>query len=128
MGLLTKVEARNFKCFRDWQSIDLGQSTYLAGANNSGKTALLAAVGCFFESARFSVDFINKTELSAKKEGFNRSEIRLTFDLNQVTGRVRKERIVETHGASLCVGKSFTWREASGTLTISYHVPSNADG
>ncbi|MCG8608180.1 AAA family ATPase, partial [bacterium] len=121
MKLLSKLKIRNFKCFRDWTSFDLHQSTYLAGANNSGKTAVLAAIDCFFNDEKFSQDLINRTELTSRKEGYNRSEIRVTFDLTSVTGSVRGPRMVSSHGRSLEITKSFTWREASG-VSIEYRV------
>ncbi len=124
MGLLQKIEIRNFKCFRDWVVIDLNQSTYLAGANNSGKTGILAGLASFFDTAYFRADFINKTELSARRPGFNRSEIKVTFDLSLITGKGRRDRMIERYGDSLVVSKQFVWREASDTVSITYGAPS----
>lgn len=122
MGLLKAVRIRNFKCFRGAVTVEFGQATYLVGPNNSGKTAVLEAVRCFFDTNAFSPDFINKTELAAKKEGFNRSEVTITFATDQVTGKTRPKRVRETYGPELAITKSFTWREASGILHVEYII------
>lgn len=127
MGLLKRVEIRNFKCFRDWVGVDLNQSTYFVGANNSGKTAVLSAVAAFFDDEKFDPTFINKTELAARREGANRSEVKVTFDLDVVPGRARQARLKGIYGPSVSVTKQFIWREASETLTVQYKVSPRPD-
>lgn len=119
---LKSLSVRNFRCFRSRVKIDLGQATYLVGPNNAGKTALLAALDCFFDSTEFHSELINKSELTARKPGYNRSEIAVTFDLTKVTGRVRKERLMAAYGPGLEVAKYLTWREASNTIHVEYQI------
>jgi hypothetical protein len=122
MGMLKAVTLRNFKCFRGITKIDLSQSTYIVGPNNSGKTAILAGIHCFFDSNAFSPGFINKTELAAKKEGFNRSEISITFDLALVVGKARRKRLISSYGEAITITKRFTWREVADIVQVDYIV------
>ena len=122
MPFLKKVTVRNFKCFRKETPVDLEQATFLVGPNNSGKTALLAAIRCFFDTTLFSGNDLNKTEFAAKQEGFNRADITIEFDLTIVTGKTRKERLAAKFGAQLTVCKSFTYREATGTVVVEYGI------
>lgn len=122
MPFLKKVTVRNFKCFRKETTIDLEQATYLVGPNNAGKTALLAAIRCFFDTSVFSGDDLNKTEFAAKQEGFNRAEIAVEFDLNVATGKTRREFLKGKYGPTLTVRKSFIFREATGTLIVEYQI------
>lgn len=127
MPFLKKITVRNFKCFRKETSIDLEQATFLVGPNNAGKTALLAAIRCFFDTTVFSGSGdLNKTEFAAKQEGFNRADITIEFDLNIATGKTRKERLTAKYGAHLAVRKSFTYREATGTVVVEYQVGEEA--
>ena len=45
--MLTKLTVRNFKRFRDETRIDFSPITVLVGANNSGKSTALQALGIF---------------------------------------------------------------------------------
>lgn len=101
------------------------QGTYLAGPNNSGKTAVLEALRCFFDDSAFHSDYINRTELTAKQKGFNRSEITVVFDLNDVIGKDRKKRMVDEYGDALEVQKAFSWGEATDTTNIEYIIGDN---
>jgi len=122
MPFISRVKVRNFRCFRKETELDLEQSTYLVGINNSGKTALLSALHCFFDSNAFIPEYLNKTELLAKQEGYNRSDISITFDLNLVSGPVRKKRMTERYGGTIEVSKSFTFREVSKTIVEEYII------
>lgn len=122
MAILKSLSIRNFRCFRALTEIELSKSTYLTGVNNSGKTAILAAINCYFSSTAFVPAYLNKTEFSAKKDGFNRTEISIAFDLNLITGKVRKARMMEKYGEQVSVKKSFTYRAISNTLAIKYAV------
>lgn len=122
MPILTELSIRNFKCFRSEQRIPLTQGTYLVGKNNSGKTAVLEALHCFFENDAFDQRHINRTELAARKEGFNRSDIGAVFDLTKVSGKARQKRMIHAYSKSLTVKKQFTWREISGVIIVSYTV------
>lgn len=122
MNFLKKLVIQNFRCIRQEVVIDLNQATYLAGANNSGKTAFLAAIKCFFDTESFKSGDLNKTEFSAKKAGFNTSEISIEFDLNLVEGKVRKKRLIDKFGDRLLVKKLITYREASNTVNVEYKI------
>lgn len=122
MGILLSVRARNFKCFRDLSEIELSQGSYVIGPNNAGKTAVLQAIACFFDTNAYSPAFLNRTEFSRKQAGFNRSDVTLKFNLQLVTGRVRHDRMVGAHGDHLEITKSFTWREQSDSVSISYKI------
>ena len=117
MGILFDLKVKNFKCFRGETSISLTQGNYLIGPNNAGKTALLAAINCFFNNAAFFPAYINKSELAAKKKGFNRAEITIGFNLADVTGATRQKRMTTAYGRRLEITKAFTWTESSGTVT-----------
>ncbi len=120
MGIIAELKIRNFKCFRSEVSVPLAQGTYLAGPNNAGKTAILEALRCFFDDANFKPTYINRTELAAKKEGFNRSDITLVLDLHAVTGKDRPKRMRAAHGDQLEIRKAISWREATDTLSVEY--------
>lgn len=126
MPFLKKITVRNFKCFRKEISVDLEQSTFLVGPNNSGKTAILAAIRCFFDTSLFSSSDLNKSEFAAKQEGFNRTDISIEFDLNLATGKSRKKRLVDKYGPLLTVRKSFIYREASGVVIVEYQIGENS--
>ncbi len=126
MPFLKKVTVRNFKCFRKETLIDLEQATFLVGPNNSGKTALLSAIRCFFDTNTFTGNDLNKTEFAAKQEGFNRTDISIEFDLSTVTGQTRKKRLTAKYGTHLTIRKSFTYREATETVVVEYVVGGNS--
>lgn len=125
MPFLKKVTVRNFKCFRKETSIDLEQATFLVGPNNAGKTALLAAIRCFFDTSLFSGNDLNRSEYTAKQEGYNRTEISIVFDLSFATGKDRKKRLAANYGAYLTVRKSFVYRETSGAVVVEYQIGDN---
>lgn len=121
-GTIRSLTIRNFKCFRQEVSVSLGPLTYFIGPNNAGKTAILEAVRCFFDSAAFSNELINKTEFAAKKEGYNRSDITVFIATGGIPGKKRSKQIKEAWGEIIKIKKSFTWREASRTLLIEYEI------
>ena len=120
MPFIKQVKVRNFRCFRRWTTIQLDQATYLVGINNSGKTAFLSAIQCFFDDSAYQPEFLNRTEFVAKQEGYNRSDITITFDLTQVTGPTRKKRICDQYGDKLQIQRSFTFREVSEVVISEY--------
>ena len=122
MSILKEIRIRNFKCFRSEIRIPLRQSTYLAGENNSGKSAVLEAMRCFMDDTAFGPDHINRTEFAAKKEGFNRSDISVVLDLSNVMGKTRKQRIRSKYGDKLTVAKSMTWRVTARDVSTEYYV------
>jgi len=120
MGIIDEVRIRNFKCFRTEVRIPLTQGTYLAGPNNSGKTAILEALRCFFDDAAFKASYINQTELAAKRKGSNRSDIAVVLNLGAVSGKDRKKRLQDAYGGTLNVRKAISWREATETTSVDY--------
>lgn len=122
MPFLKTLIIKNFKCFRRETTIDLEQSTYLIGPNNAGKTAILAAIRCFFDSSVFSGELLNRSEVAAKQEGSNRADITIEFDLSVVRPKSRRERLVSTYGETLKVRKAFLFRENTATTFVSYHI------
>lgn len=59
---LVKVKIRNFRCYKDEISIDIGNITALIGKNDSGKSAMMEALAIFFEEKAKAPDHddINK--------------------------------------------------------------------
>ncbi len=95
MGIIKKVELKNFECFRDTIKIDLEDATFFIGENNSGKSAVLRGICVFFGNVPFGLQHINKTQFRSKQKGSNVSEITIFFDLNQVKGKKLKERLMK---------------------------------
>jgi hypothetical protein len=122
MALIKNVTIQNFKCYRKKQSFDLNRSTFFVGANNSGKSAVLKAIHCFFKDSEFVYDYINKTELRSKAEGFNRSIIGLTFNSDEISSKTMRESLVGSYGKDFTFYKQFIFRERSNTVAIEYIV------
>ena len=122
MGLLTSISARNFMCYREETTIPLAQATYIAGANNSGKSTFLRALQCFFDSGKFLPENLNKTVVAARREGANRSDITVGFDLTLTSGKARQKRLIGKYGKTLQVSKAFTFREISRTIAVEYSL------
>lgn len=122
MPLFSELAIRNFKGYREKTTIPLNQSNYFVGPNNSGKSAILHAMLCFFQEDRFSPTFLNKTELRGKKEGFNRSEITLVIDISQVKSQKAANRLRTKYGDVLSVSKHFTQKVATGALEVRFFI------
>lgn len=45
--MITSMQIKNFKCFKDFEVKDLGRFNLIGGMNNVGKTSLLEAIGLF---------------------------------------------------------------------------------
>lgn len=127
VNLLSELSATNFRCFRRKTTIRFGAATYLIGVNNSGKTAILSAVQCFFDSAAYRSDFLNRAELAARRKGANRSIIEITFNLPAVRGKTFQKQLIQRYGQHLIVKKSFTTGEISREITISYGVSGHGE-
>ena len=52
--MFTRFAARRFRCFRDWQSVELGQLTLIYGENGAGKSALLRLLPWLAASSRWA--------------------------------------------------------------------------
>lgn len=122
MRFLKRLTVRNFRCLRQEISIDLHQSTYLVGANNSGKTAFLAALRCFFDTEAFKPSDLNKTEFASKQKDFNTTDITVEFDTTVVEGKARRKRMLSIYGENFSVKKTITYREASKTISVVFTV------
>jgi len=57
---LIRVKIRNFRCYKEEASIDIGDITTLIGKNDSGKSTILAALNIFFENLKMDADDANK--------------------------------------------------------------------
>jgi len=53
---LVRVRIRNFRCYRDELSIDIGNITALIGKNDAGKSAIMDALDIFFENSKLDPD------------------------------------------------------------------------
>lgn len=127
MPLLKAINIRNFKCFRRAIRIPFEKSTYVVGINNSGKTALLKALDCFFNSESYRAEFLNKTEYAARKEGANRSEIIIEIDTNEIPAAKLKQRLLENYGNTLKIKKRFIFKEISKEINVDYSVDGGAN-
>ena len=122
MPFIKQIQLRNFRCFRRQTDVTFDQATYLIGINNSGKTALLSAINCFFDESSYQPGFLNRTEFVAKKEGYNRSDITITFNITLIAGVTRKKRMLNSYGQDLKIRRSFTYREVSGIVVNDYFI------
>jgi hypothetical protein len=98
----------------------LSQSNFFIGINNSGKSAILKALHCFFNSTEYYPDFINKTEFRSKGSGYNKSIIGVTFDLNFVNSKKLQADLKQQYGNQLVLYKNFTLRETTNIISIDY--------
>ncbi len=58
---LVRVKIRNFRCYKDKFSLDIGDITALVGKNDAGKSAIMDALAIFFdEKAKPDADDANK--------------------------------------------------------------------
>ncbi len=57
---MVRVGIRNFRCYRDELSIDIGDVTALIGKNDAGKSTIMDALDIFFENAKLDADDANK--------------------------------------------------------------------
>lgn len=122
MILLEELSIQNFKCFRESKIFNLSNSNYFIGVNNSGKSAVLKAIQCFFDDSAYEEDFVNKTEFRAKGAGYNKSVLSITFNFAVIEQTGLKRNLTNQYGQKLKLFKNFTYREKSGTLFIDYTI------
>ncbi len=122
MKLLTSIAIKNFKGIRSQLELNLNDSNFLIGPNNAGKSAILSAVRCFFDDDLFEAGFLNRTDYRAKKEGYNRCDIEIGFDLTKINIQKAKDRIIKAHGQSIKIKKSFFVRDKSDDYSIRYYI------
>ncbi len=123
MNLINSVTIKNFKAIRNKQKIDLLQGSYIIGGNNSGKTTVLQAIELFF-SINLPADegFLNKSEYLAKKEGHNRCDIEIEFNLEAMNSKERKRRLLTAYGKICKVSKTFIYRERTKNCVIRFSI------
>ena len=122
MNLITAIEIINFRCFRHLPKVSLSKATFVIGPNNSGKTAFLSALDCFFNTPRYNPEYLNKTEFTAKGKGYNRSSIILEFNLDAVSSKKTRLRMINEYGNILSIAKSFTFKEVSKTVDVLFLI------
>jgi len=124
MNLISKVAIKNFKCFRERIEIPLDRGAYLIGVNNAGKTAVLNAINFFFDNSVFSDEsFLNITEYLAKKAGYNRSEITLFFNLNSVTSKALRNRLIKIFSSdTAAIKKNIIFTPDAGRFSFNYII------
>ncbi|MDD3285047.1 MAG: AAA family ATPase [Patescibacteria group bacterium] len=127
MPLINKISIKNFKCFRNKIDIPLNQGSYLIGANNAGKTAVLNAINFFFDSSLFfDESFLNRTNYLAKKSGYNKSEITLSFDLSYISNSSLKNKLVKFFSSEMAtIKKVIIFSPDSGSINLSYDIKGN---
>ena len=96
--LLKKISLQNFKCYRKKTIFDIENATFMVGPNNSGKSAVLTAVRCFFDDNEFLPIFINRTEFASKKKSYNKSVIIIEFEIGQINQKVFRTNLVKSYG------------------------------
>ena len=120
MAILDSVEIENFRCFRRPVAMALAGATYLVGVNDSGKTSVLSALRCFFDSNAYDPAFLNQAERAARRKAFNRTRIAVTFDLSALPNGRRRLRLIEAYGKKIKIDKFFTTPEISRVVAVEY--------
>ncbi len=122
MSLINSLEIENFKCFRSKTQINLSQGTYLIGINNAGKTAILNALNFFFNDSLYQDEtFLNRTTYLAKKAGYNHAEISITFNLEELTSNVLRNRLIRLFkNKKADIKKIITFLPSSRKVSFSY--------
>jgi AAA15 family ATPase/GTPase len=123
MNFIQKISLKNFRSFRSKTSFDLGQLTYVIGVNNAGKTNILHGIKAFFDDEYFQdSSFLNRSEFIAKKSAYNKAEIIIDFDLEKLTTKVRKVRLIKRYTKTLSLHKSITYTADSGLIFIEWRI------
>jgi len=123
MNLIKSLTIKNFKGIRTEQKIELLQGSYIVGSNNSGKTSILQAIEFFFSNKWPENElFLNKSEYLAKKEGYNKSEIILEFNIEACISKERKKRLIDKYGQICKISKIFTFRERAQISLVNFRI------
>jgi putative ATP-dependent endonuclease of the OLD family len=72
---LKSIHLKNFQCFKDSNEIPLHKITIFIGENDSGKSAILRAMGIFFNYSSMSLDYFHKIGDEIQKD----CEIQIKF-------------------------------------------------
>lgn len=99
-------------------------ATYLIGANNSGKSAVLHALREFFSHTTISKEDFNNTELRSKQAGHNKCEIEVSFNLSKVKKESQKLReLKKEYPQGLTVRKIYTYKDSTSEIEVLYEIP-----
>ncbi|MDD5382404.1 MAG: AAA family ATPase [Candidatus Margulisbacteria bacterium] len=121
--LLTKLELRNFRCFRKHAKFPFSQGTYLIGPNNAGKSVVIDAIRFFFDNNLYKDEgFLNKTEFLSKGSGYNRSEITLDFNVKALSTKVLKRRLEQEYGKTISISKIITFTPIAKAISFIYKI------
>lgn len=127
MQTIKSITLRNYKCFRKKITFSLSGATYLIGANNSGKSAVLQAIREFFSHTPISKDDLNSTELRAKQAGYNKCEIEISFNLTKIKKESQKiKQLKKEYPNGLVVRKIYTYKESTQEIEALYEIPTPA--
>jgi len=77
---LVRVKLRNFRCYKNELSIDIGDITALVGKNDAGKSAIMDALDIFFENSKLDAD-------DANKDG-NKKDVRIVCEFSELPEKV----------------------------------------
>lgn len=73
--MVTKIKFKNFKLFKNWQTLEIKPITILIGKNNSGKTALLKLPAMIEESLKGKINEAIKLDFEGIKLGSEYSDL-----------------------------------------------------
>ncbi|WKC38070.1 AAA family ATPase [Ectopseudomonas chengduensis] len=123
MSTIKSIALKNYKCFRKRTAFSLSGATYLIGANNSGKSAVLQAMRDFFSHTPISKDELNSTELRSKQAGHNKCEIEVTFALTKIKKESKKiKQLKKDYPHGLTVRKIYTYKESTQDVEVHYEI------
>lgn len=126
MNIIKSIRVKNFRCFRKSVEFDFLDGSYLIGANNSGKSAILNAIRFFFDGSTLTKDDFNNTELRSKQSGYNRCEIDIIFDLNNIKNASSKiKSFKKKYSDVLTIKKIYLYRESSDDVSVFYSIASD---
>lgn len=77
---LIRVKIRNFRCYKEEVSIDIGDITTLIGKNDSGKSTILDALNIFFENSKMDADDANKYG--------DKKDVRIICEFSELPNRI----------------------------------------
>jgi predicted ATPase len=73
--MVSKIRFKNFKLFKNWQTLEIKPITILIGKNNSGKTAVLKLPVMISESSRGNINEAIKLDFDGIKLGSEYSDL-----------------------------------------------------
>lgn len=126
MAIISSVSIKNYKCYRHRQVFSLNDATFFVGGNNAGKSVVLKAIKCFFDSGEMRLDDFNQTEIKSRQAGSNVLEIELSFDVAGIKSEARYVKeikaIAKNGDGFLNVMKKCVYREANDYVDFEYLI------